>query len=148
MYEHGSYKIKVINQTIIVECFDSWNIETVLRFCKEYKEMVEEIKYKPWACLVDLSQWELSTPDMWDEIYKLNEWSNDKNQKYEAVICSLSLQEILVANSHKAFINVESNFFKNIDQACNWLTSVGVLNIEEASCLMVGKEEKESDSYS
>lgn len=127
--EHGSFQVEIIDQTLIIKCFDSWNLETVLRFCKEYKELVEQINDKPWACLVDLSQWELATPDMWDEIRKLNEWSNNNNQKYEAVICSLSLQKAMVAKSHTAFTNVETSFFENREQAYEWLNSVDVIKI-------------------
>ena len=129
MQEHGSFKIEVIDQTLIIKCFDAWNLETVIRLCREYKEHVESIKDKPWGCLVDLSQWELSTPDMWDEINKLNEWGNINNQKYEAVICSMSLQQMLMEDSHTALTNVETNFCDNIEQAYDWLNSVGVLKI-------------------
>jgi len=127
MQEHGSFKIEVIDQTLIIKCFDAWNVETVIRLCREYKEHVEGIKDKPWACLVDLSQWELSTPDMWNEINKLNEWGNINNQKYEAVICSMSLQQMLMEESHTVLTNVETKFCDNMEQAYNWLNSFGVL---------------------
>tara|TARA_R110001606_G_scaffold132140_1_gene268113 strand:- start:615 stop:890 length:276 start_codon:yes stop_codon:yes gene_type:complete len=91
MREHGSFQMTIVDQTIVIQCFGTWNLETVLRLCEEYKELVEKINEKPWACLVDLSQWELATPAMWNEISELNEWSNNNNQKYEAVIYSLSI---------------------------------------------------------
>ena len=127
MQEHGSFKLKIVDQTLVVQCFGSWNLETVLRMCKEYKELVEQINDKPWACLVDLSQWELSTPEMWDEIDKLNEWGNDNNQRYEAVICNLFIQKSLMEDSHTVLTNVETSFCENIEQAYEWLNSVGVL---------------------
>ena len=129
MQEHGSFTIEVVDQTLIVKCFDAWNFETVIRLCREYKEYVEKINDKPWACLVDLSKWELSTPDMCDEISKLNQWGNINNQKYEVVICSMSLQQMLMEDSHTVFTNVETNFCDNIEQAYDWLKSVGVLKI-------------------
>ena len=129
MKEHGSFQIKIVDQTLIVKCFGSWNHETVLRLCKEYKELVEKINDKPWACLVDLSQWELAAPDMWDEISELNQWGNSNNQKYEVVICSMSLQKILMEESHTVLTNVETNFCESIEQAYKWLNNVGVLKI-------------------
>ena len=127
--EHGSFDMKIVDQTLIIKCFDSWNIQTVLRLCKEYKALVETINDKPWACLVDMSQWELSTPEMWNEIDKLNQWGNINNQKYEAVICCLSIQKMLMEDSHSVLTNVETNFCQNIDEAYKWLSSLGVLNI-------------------
>lgn len=128
MQEHGSFKLQIVDQTLVVQCFGSWNLETVLRMCKEYKVLAEQISDKPWACLVDLSQWELSTPEMWDEIDKLNEWGNENNQRYEAVICKLSIQKSLMEDSHTVLTNVETNFCQNIEHAYEWLNSVGVLN--------------------
>ena len=59
MLEHGSFEFEVVEQTLVVKCFDAWNVETVLRMCSEYKDHVKKINDKPWACLVDLTQWEL-----------------------------------------------------------------------------------------
>ncbi|MDA8622168.1 hypothetical protein N9L48_05925 [Psychrosphaera sp.] len=129
MQEHGSFEINIIDQTIVVNCYGSWNHETVKRMCNEYKEHALQINDKDWACLVDLSQWELATPEMWNEIQKLNEWSNNNNQKFEAVICSLYIQKTLMEQSHTVLTNVETKFCDNIEQAYAWLNSVGVLKV-------------------
>lgn len=126
MNEHGSFTIEVKDQTIVVNCFDSWNSETVIRLCKEYTEHVNTISDKPWGCLVDFTYWELSTPDMWEKIDELNEWGNVNNQKYEVVICSLSIQRTLMEASHEVLTNVETKFCENLAQAYDWLESVGV----------------------
>lgn len=129
MQEHGSFKMEIVGQTLVVKCFDAWNIETVLRLCDEYIALVKTINDKPWACLVDLSQWELSTPEMWAEIDKLNYWGNNNNQRYEAVICAMSLQKVLMEDSHTVLTNVESNFFDDIEQAYKWLADLNMLKI-------------------
>lgn len=64
---------------------------------------------------------------MWDEIDKLNHWGNSNNQKYEAVICGMSIQKILMKTSHEVLTNVESRFFTKVEEAYDWLASVGVL---------------------
>ena len=127
MLEHGYFKIEVIDQILIVRCFESWNIETVIKMCQEFKKHAEEINDKPWACLVDLSQWELSCPQMWDEIEKLNRWSNENQQKYEAVVCTMSIQQTLMKASQTELTNVESQFFEDIEHAFHWLDSVGFI---------------------
>lgn len=126
MKEHGAFKMQVVDQTLIVKCFDTWNHETVKRLCKEYKDHVWQINNKPWACLVDLSQWELSTPEMWDDIDELNIWGNANKQRYEAVVCSLSIQKELMIASHEVLTKVETSFCDNIEQAYQWLESRGV----------------------
>ncbi len=126
MKEHGSFTFEVFHQTLVVKCFDAWNTETVIRLCREYQEHAQQISDKPWGCLVDMSCWELSTPDMWEKIDELNEWGNQNNQKYEAVICSLSIQRSLMESSHEVLTNVETQFCEDIAQAYEWLASVGV----------------------
>ncbi|MEI6895948.1 MAG: STAS/SEC14 domain-containing protein [Psychromonas sp.] len=124
MQEHGFFKIEIIKQTLSVEYFDAWNIETALRYCAEFKYLAEKINNNPWACLLDLSQWELGILEMMDEVRKLNEWTNINNQKYEAVVCRLSLQKWLMASTHRALTNVEIRFFDNRKEAQDWLNSV------------------------
>jgi len=52
---------------------------------------------------------------MWDEIIELNKWGNSNNQKYEAVIGSMSLQKSLMEESHTVLTNVETKFCDNIE---------------------------------
>lgn len=70
--------------------------------------------------------WELSTPEMWDEVDLLNEWGNTNNQKYEAVVCSLNLQKELMVDSHEVLTNVETQFCDTVEQAQAWLAQKGV----------------------
>jgi len=126
MLEHGTFEMTVVEQTLVVKCFDAWNIETVVRMCAEYKEHVNKICDKPWACLVDFTHWELSTPEMWAHIDELNEWGNIHNQKYEVVVCSSAVQHYLMENSHEVLTNVESRFYDDLAQAHQWLESLGV----------------------
>lgn len=128
MQEHGFFEMEIIDQTLIVRCFDDWNQELVARLCKEYKELVKTIYDKPWACLVDMTRWGLSTPEMWDEIDELNHWGNLNNQRFEVVICSMSIQKDLMVDSHEVLTNVETKFCETVEQAHDWLASVGVLN--------------------
>lgn len=126
MLEHGSFRMEINAQTLIIRCYGAWNIQTVIRMCQEYREHVNRISDSPWACLVDFTQWELSTPEMWEHIDELNEWGNANNQKFEAVVCSLSIQQHLMEISHDVLTNVDARFFDNLTQAYEWLEEVGV----------------------
>jgi len=129
MKEHGYFEMKIVAQTLIVTCFDCWNIETAIRLCEEYKNLSKKIYNTPWACLVDLSHWELCTPEASDEIIKLNEWADKHNQKYEVIVCNTALQQALLKNIHQGFTNVETHFCENIDQAYQWLQTRNVLQL-------------------
>ena len=58
---------------------------------------------------------------------ELNEWGNLNNQKYEVVVCGLSIQQALLEKSHEVLTNVETKFSENLKQAYEWLETVGVM---------------------
>ncbi|MFT6779727.1 MAG: hypothetical protein ACJAV1_003670 [Paraglaciecola sp.] len=127
LQEHGSYDMYILNQTLIIEAVDAWNLETSLRFGQEFKELVNKIEHNPWACLVNLNDFELAIPEVWEHVNKINEWANLHNQKYEVVVCSSLIQEVLLEISHKKLSNVETNFCENVEQAKKWLNQFGVI---------------------
>ena len=113
----------------MVKAIGAWNYETALSCGEEYKRLVCEIKEKPWACLLDLTEWELFTPDASDYIDELNEWGNINNQKYEVVVCGLSIQQDLLEKSHEVLTNVETKFCDSLADAYKWLEAIGVIKI-------------------
>jgi hypothetical protein len=127
MQSHGSFELSIKDQTLIVKAIGAWNYETAVNCGKEYKRLVHKLKLKPWACLVDLTEWELFTPDASDYIDELNEWGNLNNQKYEVVVCGLFIQQALLEKSHEVLTNVETKFSENLKQAYEWLETVGVM---------------------
>ncbi|AZQ84275.1 hypothetical protein EKO29_09725 [Colwellia sp. Arc7-635] len=119
--EHGSFEFEVVGQILIMRPKGAWNFETALRCCQEYKELAKTLLHSPWACLVDLSSWELGTPDIWNEIDKVNAWADQNNEKFEAVICSNSLQITLLEQTYNKYKNVQTAFFETESEALKWL---------------------------
>ncbi|PKI16594.1 hypothetical protein [Colwellia sp. 12G3] len=127
MNEHGSFSMKIVDRTLMVEAVGAWNLETAIRWGQEFKLLVSSIEELQWACLVDLSNFELAIPEVWEHLDSVNKWSNLHNQKYEAVVCSLSLQKVLIEKSHAALTNVETKFCEDLNEAFEWLEIMGVL---------------------
>jgi len=125
MREHGSFDMDVDGQVIVVKVYGAWNFETTSRWCDEYKQHIDAIKNKPWTRLMDLSLWELTTPDVWELVDKVNHWANSNNQQHEVVICPLSIQKHLLERAHQVLTNVEIKFCDNLSEAKNWLKSKG-----------------------
>jgi hypothetical protein len=129
MQEHGSFELKVKNKTLISTLFGAWNYETTIRYSKECKQLVDNLTDEPWGSLVDFTEWELATPDILEVVDELNAWASINNLKYEVVICSLSLQQQLMEQYQESLTSVETKFVKNLEQAYEWLKSMGVLKI-------------------
>jgi hypothetical protein len=127
--EHGSFNMYIINQCIVVEALGAWNIETALRFGKEYQSLVSQIEYQQWACLVDFTRFELAVPEVWKHLDIINEWGNQHNQKYEVLVCSSLTQVTLMEKSHEILSNVETKFCETLIEAKVWLIRLGVIKI-------------------
>jgi len=126
MQEHGSFEVKLVGQVLVIKAYDTWNVETVLRLCDECKSLTSQIIDEPWAAIIDLSCWELGTPEIWEPISKLDAWINENNYKYEAVIINSILQKILLERSHEVLSNAETRFCKDINEAFSWLSDAGI----------------------
>lgn len=127
MEPHGSFKLTIKEKTLIVTAIGAWNYETAVSCGKEYKRLVSGLEGKPWACLVDLKEWELFTPDASDYINELNKWGNINNQKYEVVVFGLSIHQAVLEKSHEVLTNVEIKFYENLEQAYEWLETIGFI---------------------
>ena len=127
MQEHGSFTLKTIEQTLIIMACGAWNIETTLRFVHENKKLTEHINAKPWACLVDLKEWDLSTPEIWPYIDELNIWAAQQGQRFEVVVYNNSIQKQLLVDSHKKLKGVEIEYFKTPEDAYQWLKEKNML---------------------
>ncbi len=126
MQEHGTFEMELQGQVISLNVFGGWNFQTTSRWCSEYKTHIDSIKVKPWARIMDLTFWELTTPDVWEIVDEVNIWANSNNQKYEVVICPLSIQKQLLERAHQVLTNVEINFCENKKEAEEWLELKGM----------------------
>lgn len=125
MLEHGSFKIEVINQVIFVRFFGAWNNETSIRMCREFQTKAKPILGKPWACLVDLREWELGGPEVWDPIVQVNHWCTENGQEMEAVVCEMEVQKYIMKKTHAALPITKSSFFRSEKEAKDWLNEYG-----------------------
>lgn len=127
MQPHGSFELTAKDQVIIIKAIGAWNYEAAVRFGGAYKRLISKIDKSVWGCLIDLTEWELFTPDASDYLDDINRWAEQHNQKYEAVVCGLLIQEALLEKNQEAFINVETRFCETLDDAYCWFESLGLL---------------------
>lgn len=128
MREHGSFNMFTEAQTIVLEVIGTWNLETAKHWEKEYKKLAGTIENKPWACLVDFTDFEFMAKEVWDFVYEVNLWSNSHNQKLESVICDSKLQRHFLEGAQQPLDNVTVKFFRTKQEAKAWLLDEGFLN--------------------
>lgn len=125
MKTHGSYTLDVNNNIIVFTAYDSWNYEAAIEWGDELKSIVTNMNGEPWACLVDLTKWELITPGARDYISDLYSWLNDQNLKYLGVVFGFSIQKSVLEKTYEIFTSVDIKYCVDLDEANDWLNSVG-----------------------
>ena len=125
MKVHGSFTLEVNKKTVTFTAYDAWNYEAAVNWGNEFKTIIAQFNNEPWVCIVDLTQWELATPDTRVYISEFYQWVNDHNLKYLAVIFGHSLQKSVLEKTYTILTNVERQYFLDKDEAGNWLKSLG-----------------------
>jgi hypothetical protein len=67
------------NSIIYEKIFGVWRVETAESYVKEFQEEVVDLIKKPWAKLVDLSNWKIGYPEIVEIIGKHMEWCREHN---------------------------------------------------------------------
>lgn len=125
MQVHGGFKIDIVDRLIKVRFYGAWNKETSEKLRAEFREEASKLSKEPWACLVNLLDWELGGPDVWEAIIILNHWCAKNNQILEAVVCDKDIEEHIFRQLQKELPNTESAFFQTEGEALKWLAAKG-----------------------
>lgn len=127
MQSHGTYQMYITDQTIVITIYAAWNLEAAQSWGRDYISLVTQIESHPWACLIDLSNAELPTPDALSYFDEINQWGRLHNQKYEAIIGASPLQKFITKVAQKNLTDVEIVFFDNLKQGKEWLRQFGII---------------------
>ncbi len=74
-----SFNVDEKNRVIYVKIHGIWKAETARSYHQEFKKEVAPILGKPWAKLIDLTNWKTSYPDMIKVIGEHMEWSRNND---------------------------------------------------------------------
>jgi hypothetical protein len=70
-----SFDVDIKNRVIYVKVFGIWKAETARKYASDFQSEVQPILGKPWAKLVDLSNWKTSYPEVIQIIGEHMVWS-------------------------------------------------------------------------
>ncbi|GAA5134931.1 hypothetical protein [Thalassotalea piscium] len=79
MDEHGHYTLSVQDNLILSRFFGAWNVEQIITYTNHVKEVAKAIASKPWARVVDLSDWEGGGVEVVQPLLLLQQWAEDNN---------------------------------------------------------------------
>jgi hypothetical protein len=85
---HFQFNIDVdaLNQLVHVKIYGIWREDTALNYHEDFKREVAPITDKPWARLVDLSNWKTASDEVVAVIAEHIQWCVDNNCAYAAYV--------------------------------------------------------------
>lgn len=85
---HFQFNIDVdaANQLVYVKIYGIWREDTANSYHEEFKNEVSPITDKPWARLVDLSNWKTASDEVISVIGEHMQWCTDNNCVFAAYI--------------------------------------------------------------
>ncbi len=81
-----SFDTDVKNQMLYGKIYGIWKVETAKEYADEMKETVKPLIKKPWAKLMDLTNWKSSHPEVIEVIGNLNKWCRQNNMEWTVFI--------------------------------------------------------------
>lgn len=120
---HGEWKINLVGDVLVRSTAGQFNIEGTKACSLEAKKIVP--KNTPWAYLGNASNWEMSGEESFKLFPTLIEWALNNGCQYGAIV----LPNIILEKLYKEYTNnITGNkfqYFKTLEEACEWLTSKG-----------------------
>ena len=85
---HFQFNIDIDTKNSIasVKIYGVWRQETAREYAENFKEEVKDITGKPWARLVDLSNWKTASDEVIEVIGELLQWCIDNKMVHSVYI--------------------------------------------------------------
>ncbi len=123
MVESGTFSISVRGNVATSVASGAWDEGIAEHYRKEYIRTIAPLIDQPWFSVVDLTNWQVKTDDVWWSIEKLNLWLADNNLVSEAFVVTDKAQLAIVERSQRPFHEVDTCFFDSLKSAQNYVAN-------------------------
>lgn len=121
-----SFDLDEKNRVLYGKIYGVWKKDTAVAFSDEQKEIVKPLLKKPWAKLMDLSNWKIAHQDVISVIGDLNHWCRKNGMEWAVYVIN---QPAGYAQLMKMFESGKysdlTQTFRNRDDAEKFLTEKG-----------------------
>jgi hypothetical protein len=124
---HGTVELGRYGELIVIRLKGAFNLEGARRVTRE----VQAFWYacgepKHWPVLGDHREWEGATPETFAEAANIVHWLEARGMAAEArVFCGNFMPRVLDQQKAMKLTSLPAQNFNSIDQACDWLESLG-----------------------
>ncbi|MGF1741415.1 hypothetical protein L4C34_10115 [Vibrio profundum] len=118
---HGRWSMEEFEGRILrYKCWGSWNAEGCVDLLNHIKGMQDEIDKGPWGTLIDIREWELCPPEVWEAINNMVVWYNAHGLAFETLVYHSEIHRHLVSQGHETLYRPNTAFFTDYDEAHQW----------------------------
>lgn len=122
--KQGLYQLHLIGNVLCVEMNSVWSKGTVKQVLKDTQALVDGIKDKPWAAVVDIRNWIMPTLEAFDGFQEIYDWCAANNQTHEVTLCRFEVQKNLIGDVSS--YDTEHQFYtQSPEEAEQWLVNKG-----------------------
>jgi hypothetical protein len=119
--EHGESSITIDHNLIIIKIIGAFNLEGINKAIEQLKSAILAFGQNEFKLLLDYTEAEGGTPEVFEKINECNVWLNRQNMTAKAlVIASKPLLAILESRAPARSLQNTKNFYNKTD-ALNWL---------------------------
>ena len=118
------YQLHLVGNVLCVEMNSVWSTSTVKKVLKDTQELVDGIKEKPWAAIVDIRNWIMPTFEAFEGFQEIYDWCAANNQSHEVTLCRFDVQKSIIGDVSS--YDTEHQFYtQSPEQAEQWLLDKG-----------------------
>ena len=124
---HGSYRVSIVDRVLCLSVIGAWNREGMLAYLEEFRKLAAPLAKdgRPWASFVDLSKWDLLTPDSLGPFNESAKWASVNNRTHLAIVSEESSLMQWLGDKLLEDTGVEPRFFQSRLDAWEWLQALG-----------------------
>jgi hypothetical protein len=119
--EHGQSSISVDGDIISVKAVGAFNQEGIVKSIEELKVVIESFCQKEFKLLIDYSEIEGGTPEVFERINECNLWLNTQNMVAKVLVINSSVNLAILESRTPARKLQNTKNFDNKASAITWL---------------------------
>lgn len=122
------YELRKDNQVLVVYVYGAWNEGIAKRFIRAFKALAKTVWDKPWAHIVYLEEWALSTPAVEPMVKEMLEWCVDNGMSHTVRVYAPDPLKDFQINKmfEEGYKNHIVAHFENVDDAFEYLAQQGL----------------------
>lgn len=119
---HGQANISCVDKIVTLIAEGSFNAEGVRKYANKLKTIVNDFNGEFFTMIIDHTQVEGGTPEAYEELEKINSWTNNNNNLIaKAYIIVSDINKDIMLNRTPSLSLQNIKYFQSYNEAKTWI---------------------------